>query len=227
MRAAKYFPKNSLSSLEDVLFADSDTTNKIKYCLIHETRKVYYIGTSTNIAGLVSRLRSSVLKAENILLAHHLQENAKTTNMSDWVIALFSEELDDHEITKHLQGFERLEKASRYEVHPVEDAKLYLLEHKRYGAQVYISSSRELTASLANSRAKAALSRRTINYTYDLDRMPSALKSVYIRVFHAAEHSSTGDWNIKEIPMLEHKGKAISRYVAELNERFLDLTFRV
>jgi hypothetical protein len=64
MRALRYFPQEVLCNLESVLFGEISHSAKITYCLINDHQKVYYLGSTKNAAGLINRLRLSVMKED-------------------------------------------------------------------------------------------------------------------------------------------------------------------
>lgn len=222
MRATKYFKAKDLLDLESALFTDF---HKFKYCLIQESQKYFYIGESVHVANVFQRIRSVLMNNQLDLVAHNLQKTVRSTNMSDWVIAVFKDpDLNDNYIKSQLAGFTQLHKAKRYEVHGKENIRVFLVEHIRYKVQTYLSSAVDLTEGQFNSRAKKFLKLRAARFK-DADLKGKELER-YTAVANAALHSGTGEWAIYEIEIDRSEIRDIPLYVRSRNEAFNNLSHR-
>lgn len=222
MRATKYFKAKDLLDLESALFTDH---HNFKYCLIQESQKYFYIGESVHVANVFQRIRSVLMNNHLDLVAHNLQKTVRSTNMADWVIAVFKNpELDDNYIIKQLEGFTQLHKAKRYEVHGKENIRVFLVEHKRYRVQTYLSSAIDLTEGQFNSRAKRLMRLRAARFK-DANLKGKDLER-YTLVANAALHSGTGDWIITEVEVKPEVIGDIPQWVRSKNEAFNGLYHR-
>lgn len=224
MNAADFFKPADLLDLEKALFTESKEV--MKYCLIQKSQKYFYIGTTVHVSNVIKRIRSVLFNVELDVVAHNLQKTVRATNLADWTIAVFKDpDFPDHYIRSKMQGYTELHKASRYEVHAMENIKVYLLEHRRYGVQTYMSSAIDLTETQFNSRARKMLRTRS-EYFKDMDLI-GKYKDLYADVAKAALHSGTGDWIIKEVSLPGVAMSDIPVWVRNKNELFLDLSYRV
>lgn len=222
MRATKYFKAKDLLDLEAALFTDH---HNFKYCLIQESQKYFYIGESVHVANVFQRIRSVLLNNQLDLVAHNLQKTVRSTNMADWVIAVFKNpDTPDGYIINQLPGFTQLHKAKRYEVHGKENIRVYLVEHKRYKVQTYLSSAVELTEGQFNSRAKKFMKLRAARFM-DADLKGKELER-YTSVANAALHSGTGEWIITEVDVKPEVVGDIPQWVRTKNEAFNNLAYR-
>ena len=222
MRATKYFKAKDLLDLESALFTDN---HNFKYCLIQESQKYFYIGESVHVANVFQRIRSVLMNNQLDLVAHNLQKTVRSTNLADWVIAVFKNpELDDSYIIKQLEGFTQLHKAKRYEVHGKENIKVFLVEHNRYRVQTYLSSAIDLTEGQFNSRAKRLMRLRSARFKDTI--LGANQQQQYLAVVNAALHSGTGDWIVTEVEVKPEVVGDISQWVRSRNEAFNDLFHR-
>ena len=144
MDVRKLFNPSDLMDLESALFSSSQ--NEVKYCLIQKSQKYFYISTTVHVSNVIKRMRAMLFNTELDVAAYNLQKTVRATNLADWTIVVFKDKyFEDHLIKRALHGYTQLHKASRYEVHAKENIKVYLLEHRRYGVQTYMSSAIELT----------------------------------------------------------------------------------
>lgn len=221
MRAQKYFDKKELLDLENALFSNAQN---FKYCLIQESQKYYYIGESVHVANVFQRIRSVLMNNQLDLVAHNLQKTVRSTNLADWVIAVFKNpDISDSYIINRLAGFTQLHKAKRYEVHGKENIRVFLVEHIRYKVQTYLSSAIDLNESQFNSRAKKSMKLRAARFK-DIALKGKDLER-YTAVANAALHSGTGEWIITEVTVKPEVVGDIPQWVRTRNEAFNDLSY--
>lgn len=225
MKAEKYFHISQLKNIENALFDDSK--EKIRYCLILDSQKFFYIGDSSHITNIVKRMRTTIMNLDSDQMAHNLKKTVRATSMSDWILALPEDDLTDATIVNQLlkKGFVQLHKAKRYEVHGVEDIKCYFLQHRRYKeAQLYMSSVVNLTESLANTRAKKVM--RTRSSKYIDKKLTAREREVIISLQNAALHSGTGDWIIAEVEFPHGTSlEVIKNHARKSNEVYATLDY--
>lgn len=224
MKTSDLFNPNDILDLENALFSGSE--QEVKYCLIQKSQKYFYISTTVHISNVLKRMRAMLFNTDLDVAAYNLQKTVRATNLADWTIVVFkNKNFDDHVIKHALHGYTQLHKASRYEVHGKENIKVYLLEHRRYGVQLYLSTAIELTDTQFNSRAKNALKTRSAHFK---DKVLNATqKELYAKVNAAALHSGTGDWKIVEVDIPLLRKDDVPSFIRDCNKKFLDLSYRV
>lgn len=210
MKALIYFDANTLLSIEQALFADFGIYDSFDYCLINDSAKEYYTGSTVNVSSLLRKLTQVVKsRTDYPVLAHHLQNLAITSNMGDWTLAIFKPGTSLERELHRLSGFTRIRRALPYEVSG-EDVSIYEAYHIRRKVIVAFSSVRDCSElAVMNSRAKGALAARISllrSLGYDGDNFS---KREYLqRVINTYEHCYKSEWVIKKIKECT-KGEAL------------------
>lgn len=221
MRALRYFPQEVLCNLESVLFGEISHSAKITYCLINDHQKVYYLGSTKNAAGLINRLRLSVMKADYSIMAHFLQEAASVSNMSDWTLAIFKEGVKDDYICNELNTKHKLTQifaADPYEVNGRENAVLCRAGNIRRDVAVYFTTVKDPTdLAMVNHRARGILkSRLKVLEARGFDKPTHPKNDYYVNVRAVVEHGFSTEWVVKTFP----NEKMVSQTkVRELNDQ--------
>lgn len=199
MRAAKYFDSKMLLSLEDVLFHDIVQENtRYQYCLINESMKTFYISDSVSVAGVIAKLRLIVKGADYPLIAHQVQGLASTSNMVDWVMAVFSHGTRTDQVVDVMEGFgfARQYRENPYGVNGIENIAVYRAFCARDNISVYFTSVNKVT----NKRCMEAV-KRILNRHLDIisaqgrGKFAAASQAITRRI----EHTHQAEWVVKEI----------------------------
>lgn len=203
MRATKYFKPTYLVGLEEALFQNRQGFN---YCLIDESSRQYYVGRTINIAGLIARLRSGVMRVEYPVLAHFLQQTAHTSQMSNWVLAVLADDFDVARIPGLLPDFTPIVHALPFEANSKENAVVYRVNHQRYGVAVHVVSALAPTRGILVSLARKKL--RTLRANLESDKIH--FDTQYKAIDKVIEHGAPEDWFFTEVPgqdQLEYRQK--------------------
>ncbi len=143
MKAQKFFDETMLIDLESALFTDSTKESFIKYALINETQKVYYLGISNTIPGIASRARSAIKGPEYQLLAWGIQNKIAVSNLSSWLLVCFKDGVPDNRIHEVMRehGIEQVVKARPYDFNPMSEVRIYKAQHIRNGLNMWYSTA--------------------------------------------------------------------------------------
>ena len=222
MRAYKYFKPEQILSLEEILFSSAKQTSD--YLLVYEHRKEYYYGRSVNLAYVIARLRSSVLKCGYPVMAHHLQNKASTSQLSDWFIAPLRVRMTLSEVESILVGFKSIPRADRYEINPKENTKPYIAMHQKTGVAVCLCTAKESMSDsdiITNAKRRAKrLSEFVKNNYFNNEQVNKYVQLMYKLGYHTANK----EWTVH--PVLDVVGYNESlEYVRDFNDEvFEDLT---
>ncbi len=222
MRASKYFPNNELLSLEFALFTDLVQENtKYQYCLINESARCFYIGESVSVASIIARLRLLVKGAAYPLLAHQVQGSAMTSQMADWVLAVFKPGEDMVGIANIMEnkGFEQYQREAPYGANSIESIQLYSATHRPRGYQFYFTSVKEPTAYsiMRNARHHMASSMNKLMADPQLEKVHTARIIKRIN-----DHTYAKEWSVHNVPMREMSElREVRKYVSGLNADLL------
>ena len=220
MRALRYFPQEVLCNLESVLFGEISHSAKITYCLINDHQKVYYLGGTKNAAGLINRLRLSVMKADYSIMAHFLQEAASVSNMSDWTLAIFNDKVKESDIRNRLSEFHLAEifAADPYQVNGRENAVLCRAVNVRRDVTVFFTTVKDpKDLVMVNHRARGILKTRlSVLEARGFDNKNHPKNDYYQNVLAALHHGFASEWVVKVIS--EEKMVSVSK-IRHLNEQ--------
>lgn len=197
MRAFEYFDLSMLVSLEEALFQERQEFN---YCLIDESSRQYYVGHTVSIAGLVARLRSGVMRVDYPVLAHFLQQTARTSQMSSWVLAVLADDFDVTRIPGLMPGFTPIVHALPFEANSKENARVYSVSQVRYGVKVHVISATSPTRGKIGDLARRRL--RTERKKLESDK--EHFSEQYSAIDKVVEHGAPEDWVITEVPHQDH-----------------------
>ena len=199
MRASKYFDNKILLSLEDVLFQDIVQENtRYSYCLINEAMKTFYISESVAVAGVIARLRLIVKGATYPLIAHHVQGLAETSNMVDWVMAVFKPKVSMDDVVAKMKklGYEQQFRETPYGVNGVENIRVYCATFKRGKLHVFFTSVNEPGAKVNMEPVRRVLG----NHIAVIEAQARAkFKKPAAALVTIREHTHNGEWTVNEV----------------------------